>query len=186
MSNRRYEQTKELLRSGRSSTDNFRILAGIRVAQMSKRYGSQLVVNLAKDANIGRSTLYEYTRVASFLVMWLQLSARRIFDLYPFLTYSHIREAVEQIDDIEERIEVLMAVSTGDPRVPAYSVSLPMSVDQFTAYLGELYPNGSGGGKPAVYFTGRGVGFQVFQDMQRERMKWGTKQVEVIVRELKR
>ncbi len=182
----RYETTVELVRAGRASTDNFRLLAGLRIAQMDKRYGSQLMVNLAKDANIGRATLYEYARVACFLVEWLQFSARGIFRDFPFLTYSHIREAIANLDDFEERIEALMAVADGDREYPEYSTSLPMTVDQFRAYLGALTGKHSGFAPPAVLWRGRGTGFQVFQDLQRERSRWGARRVEIIVRELKR
>ncbi len=106
--------------------------------------------------------------------------------LYPFLTYSHIREAVAGLDDFEERITALMAVSDGDPRYPAFSVSLPMTVDQFKAYLQAL---SDVLGKPApamVLWRGRGTGLTVWADLQREHTKWTTRHIEIIVREVKR
>ncbi len=43
----RYNRTVDLLCEGRASTDNFRLVAGLRVAQMGKHYGARLVENLA-------------------------------------------------------------------------------------------------------------------------------------------
>ncbi len=66
------------------------------------------------------------------------------------------------------------------------AISLPMTVDQFKAYLHTLTAGGNGHTPPVVLWRGRGAGYQVFQDMQKERMKWGARQVEIIVREVKR
>lgn len=102
----RYERTAAWMQAGRENTDRWRLRSGLRAARMDRAYGAGVIDNLARDSGIGRTTLYERAAVVQFLVSWRGLAARRIFDDYPMLTYTHLREA--QRLEYEEAIELLL------------------------------------------------------------------------------
>jgi hypothetical protein len=159
--NGRVERVGAWLLTHRQATDNFRLRAGIMVAQMDgqRRYGAGVVDELARSGGMHKSTLYEYATVARFLVCWLGLSARRIFETYPPLTYSHLRTAVRL--DFETAIDAL-------------------TPDQFSVYCAELR------GKEVALpiFRQAGSDGEVIQNFLRGYRVSG-KRIELLVREVK-
>jgi len=142
--NGRYEATVEWLRAGRERTDGWRLRVGLRALRMERDYGSAVIPTLAKDAGMGRSTLYEYGQVMDLLLRWKGLSARRIFEDEPCLSYSHLRRAVRL--PFEDAVEALLAVndpdhladSLTDTQRTRFTDMMPLTPDAFGVYISTL------------------------------------------------
>lgn len=178
----RYDKMVELISSGRQSTDGWRITVGLRLSQMQRIYGEGLVDRIAPDVNLARSTLYEYCAVARFLVQWLGLSARRTFQLYPYLTYSHIRLALRFFVDLEDQIDALLCAGMGDNLRPEFIP--PMSVDGFQTYL--LARKGRPDPRKALVHLKVVAGSALSRILPQYEEKYRGRLVEVIIREAKR
>jgi hypothetical protein len=167
----RYERTADWLRSYRHATDNWRLAAGIRVAQMDGRqhYGAGVIASLAIDANMHKSTLYEYAQVARFLVRWRGFSARQIFSDFAMLSYSHLRTAIRL--EFEAAIDALLHAMETDP---------PMTPDQFSVFVAEL----RGKETSLPLFRQMGTDHEVLMNFRRNYHPSG-RRIEVTVKEVK-
>ena len=168
----RYERTADWLRTYRTATDNWRLAAGIRVAQMDgkRHYGAGVIARLAVDAHMHKSTLYEYAQVARFLVRWRGMSARQIFRDFAMLSYSHLRTAIRL--DFEAAIDALLfAMVESDP---------PMTPDQFSVYVAEL--RGKVASLPV--FQQAGTDYEVLMNL-RNTYRANGRRIEVTVKEVK-
>jgi hypothetical protein len=164
-----YERTADWLRAGRERTDYWRLRAGLRVVRLDgkRAYGAGVIDALARDSGIPRASLYEYAGITRFLLAWKGISARRIFEDHPMLTYSHIRRAVRL--EFEEAIDALL-----------HAENEGMTPDQFGVYVSELQ------GKPVhlPIFKQAGADNEVIRNFLQNYRVTG-KRIEVIVREVK-
>ena len=131
-----FESDVDQLRRWREAKEYTQFRAGLRLARMDRTYGAGTIPRAANEAGFARTTGYEYVAVVEFLVAWLGLSARRIQDLYPDLSYTHLRDSLSL--PYEDRIDALMAVSVGDERFPQFDENLPMTPEAFRVYKGLL------------------------------------------------
>ena len=176
-----YETTVGWLMDNRESSDYKRLRIGVRIARMEKRYGSAVVPKLATDSGFGRSTLYEYQAVFLFVFRWLGFSAVRIFDNYPHITHSHLRQVIRK--GIQHEIGVLMlrAIADGDENYPEFDDSLPMSPEAFGVYvskrLGKDVP-------PSELFRFEGRGIEAHTQYMARHFGWEKKRVRIVVNEI--
>lgn len=162
-----YMRQVERMSKRREDRDTIRIRDGIAVAKLDKRYGAGIVEQLAADTNNSKSYLYMCQQVWCFYFRPdRQMSMRRLLRDFPELTFNHLRVAM-RFKDYDTAIEALGMVFVGDPRLPEFDRSLPMTVDTFTVYankrLGHSVP-------PKPLFDLSGSAWQVIHQF-RERFK---------------
>jgi hypothetical protein len=166
--NGRLEATAAWIAHIREGSDRGKLKIGLAVLGADRRYGAGVVNTLARDTNISRASLYEYATVMRFLLDWKALSARRIFDDHPTLTFTHLRIACKLA--YEEAIEALLKAEEE-----------MMTPDKFGVYVAKL----RGRTVPAEpLFDAEGRGHEVMTLLSRNLRGWSDRRVRVVVREV--
>jgi len=174
----RLEATIERMRRTRERGDYANLLQGLRAYRLNTRYGAGVIDHAATEAGIPRSTLYEYRAVWDFYWQVLdgtQLSAWRIMRWFPYLTYTHLRDAL-RLEDVTDALLAFVAAADGDERYPSFSESLPMTSEAFGLYVGALLGK-EPPRKPAYHK--RGSLLEVLSDFARWSRNASGKQVEL-------
>lgn len=177
-----YEREVEWWRIKRGRSDRDKIRMGCRLARRTrkKEYGAGIIKAIASEANFSKSSLYEYRNTWDFLWKWKGFSARRIFDDYPYLSYTHIRDALAL--PFEDACDALHEIiPNGDDDYPMFNNSLPMSTDAFAEYVRQRL------GKPTpkkALFDKKGLGQDVVRDLYDKYAEWTDKQIRVTVTEV--
>jgi hypothetical protein len=130
------------LKAVRTNEDTWRFRAGLRVARTERGYGTNAIARLSDETHISKSALYERSNVSMLALCWRGWAARRVFDDFPTLTYTHFRIALRSFDHVDDQIDALLM-----------AVELAASPEWFAvligAWLGHNIP-------PRVQFDERG------------------------------
>lgn len=185
--NGRYELIVERLRRSRERRDGSQLLDGLRAFRLDAWYGGNVVGKAATDAGFSRSSLYEYRNVWEFywqIIDGERYSAWRIIRLFPHLTYTHLRHALE-LEDLADALPAFEAAAVGDPRFPEFGRSLPMSSEAFGVYVAKLLNKPvppfemSKVEEPIFHYEGNGWG--AMEALRREFLTWSGGKVRIEV-----
>jgi len=101
-----YDDLEEMLRTYAGVGSGSQIIQGEIISLINTKYGQKNIARAAKAANIARATAYEYRQVVEFFGTTGDLSApqtiqpgdsmaRRLFDRFDSLQYTHLRTAMQ-------------------------------------------------------------------------------------------
>lgn len=171
------ENTTNRLKRWDEGGDYINLRRGCALLRLERKAGWGAVRRAAIANHAGKSTYNEYKNVWAFIWQWRGMSARRIFDDFPELTYTHLRIARRL--PFEDAIDVLMAVGEGDPAYP--DLDIPMTPDTMQLYIALKSGEDIRG---AVLFDEQGGAEEVLRDLRTRAQELGNQPVRVTIREL--
>lgn len=151
--------------------DNYRIMVGLRLERLNRRYGAGTIERAGKESRLGKSTAFNYRNIVMFLLDWLGCEGTRHFYTdFPQLSYSHLVYSLSL--PYELRVEELIAAADN-----------LLSPEQF--YIRTLELRGKPT-EPTALFRQQGLGVEVLRNLQTFAPSWAGQEVEITVKPIRR